>query len=263
MNLELTGKRALVCAASRGLGRACALGLLREGARVAICARNGDTLDRTAAELRAETGGEVRTDAVDLADAHAAAAYADRVLADWGGIDVLVNNAGGPPPGPFTAHADEAWRRAFEENFMSAVTLIRAVVPGMRERGWGRILTITSVAVKQPVDNLILSNAVRAGVTGLSRTLANELAPDGITVNCVCPGFHLTDRVQHLCETQAATAGTDIETVIRQFEARVPMRRIGDPQEFGDVVTFLASARASYITGQSVVVDGGVVAGLL
>lgn len=263
MDFGLRGKRALVGAASKGLGRACALGLAREGARVAICARHAEALERTAQEIGDETGAEVMPVPVDLSDAGAAQAFADQVIAAWGGVDVLVNNAGGPPPGPFVAHDDAAWRAAFELNFMSTVTLTRAVIPGMRDRHWGRVLTITSVAVKQPVDGLILSNAVRAGVTGLCRTLANELGPDGITVNCVCPGFHLTDRVRNLAQSLADAEGLAFEEAVQRFAAQVPLRRVAEPQEFGDVVTFLASERAGYITGQSILVDGGTARGLL
>lgn len=263
MDFGLLNKRALVCASSKGLGRACALGLAREGARVAICARDADTLKRTAGDIRTECDVEVIARSVDLADTGAATSFAEEVIAAWGGVDILVNNAGGPPPGPFIAHDDEAWHAAFNLNFMSTVALTRAVIPGMRTQHWGRVLTITSVAVKQPVDGLILSNAVRAGVTGLSRTLANELGADGITVNCVCPGFHLTDRIRSLAQSMAEGQGVDFDTALSRMAAQVPLGRVADPQEFGDVVTFLASERASYITGQSILVDGGTARALL
>lgn len=262
MDFGLTGKRAVVCAASKGLGRACALGLAREGARVAICARGAEALKDTAEMLRADCGVDVLAESVDLSSPENAAAFGERVIAAWGGVDILVNNAGGPPPGPFVAHDNDAWRDAFNLNFLSTAALIRTVIPGMRERTWGRILTITSIAVKEPVDNLILSNAIRAGVTGLSRTLANELGADGITVNCVCPGFHLTDRIRNLCQAIADSQEIPFDQALAQFARRVPLGRIGDPQEFGDVVTFLASERASYVSGQSIVVDGGTIRAL-
>ena len=183
--------------------------------------------------------------------------------AAYGRVDVLVTNTGGPPAGPFEAHSADVWRDAIRQNLESVLNLVRRVLPGMRERRWGRIVNVTSMAVKQPVDNLILSNSVRAAVTGFARTLANEVAAEGITVNNVMPGYHRTERIVHLAEHNAAAQGTTVEEVLGRFEREVPMRRMGEPREFAAMVAFLASERASYVTGTSVQVDGGWVRSLL
>jgi 3-oxoacyl-[acyl-carrier protein] reductase len=172
-------------------------------------------------------------------------------------VDILVTNAGGPPAGPFESHPASAWSDALRLNFESVVNMTRAVLPGMKERRWGRIINITSIAVKQPVDNLILSNSVRAAVTGFARTLANEVASYGVTVNNVMPGYTLTDRIANLAETNAGQRGTTTEAVIAGWESQIPMARLGTPEEFAAMVTFLASERASYTTGASIPVDGG------
>lgn len=263
MDLGLKDKVALVAAASKGLGRAAALELAREGARVVICARGRAALEATRESIVSETGAEVHAVAADVSETSGIALVGREAFDRFGRVDVLVNNAGGPPSGPFEAHPWSAWEDAVRLTLRSAVELTRLVLPGMRERKWGRILTVTSIAVKQPVDGLMLSNSIRAAVTGWSRTLANEVARDGITVNCVLPGFTRTDRVQHLNAAAAAREGVGVDEVQRRTEAQIPMRRLGEPREFGAMIAFLASERASYVTAQSIAVDGGWIKALL
>lgn len=262
MDLGLRGRVAFVAAASQGLGRAIAEELAREGARVALCARSA-RIEEVAAAIAAAHGGETLGVVADVsapADVERAVAAA---VARFGRVDVLVTNAGGPPPGPFESHTREAWARAVALNLDSVVNLVRAVLPGMKERRWGRILNVTSIAVKQPVDGLILSNAVRAAVTGFARTLANEVAPFGITVNNLMPGYTRTERLDALAAHNATTKGTSVEEAFGAWERQIPMGRVGEPAEFAALAAFLASERASYITAQSVAVDGGWIRSLL
>jgi 3-oxoacyl-[acyl-carrier protein] reductase len=263
MDLGLTGKVALVAAASKGLGRACAEEFAAEGARVVICARGAEALESTRAGITAQTRADVHAVAADLSTMEGIDTVVTEAQRRFGHVDILVNNAGGPPSGPFEQHPWEQWEKAVHLNLRSAVELTRRLLPGMRERRWGRIINVTSIAVKQPVDGLILSNSVRAAVTGWARTLANEVARDGITVNSVLPGYTRTDRVAQLNAARAATEGVPVEEIQRRTEAQIPMRRFGEPREFGAMVAFLASQRASYITAQSIVVDGGWVRTLL
>jgi len=263
MDLGLRGKTALVAAASRGLGRAVARELAAEGASVMMCARGAETLERARAEIAAATGSDVRAIVADLSDLEQITRVARETMEAFGRVDVLVTNAGGPPAGPFDAHGWDAWERAVNLTLRSAVELTRAVLRGMRERQWGRIINITSIAVKQPVDNLILSNSVRSAVTGLARTLANEVATDGITVNNILPGYTRTERVEELADANAKKEGVAPEAILARFEREIPMRRLGDVGEFAALAAFLASERASYITGQSIAVDGGWIRSLL
>ena len=263
MELGLTGKIALVAAASRGLGRAVAEELAREGAHLLICARGADALRETAESIRAASGVRVIEVVADLSDPADVARVAERALAEFGRVDVLVTNGGGPPAGPFETHSADAWQAAVRQTLMSVVELTRAVLPGMKERRWGRIINVTSIAVKQPVDNLILSNSVRAAVTGFARTLANEVAPFGITVNNVMPGYTRTQRVEELAERNASLKGTSPDAERAVWEGQIPMARLGESTEFAAMVTFLASERASYTTGASIPVDGGWIRGLL
>ena len=263
MDLGLRGKIALVAAASRGLGRASAEELAREGANLVICARGAEALSETARAIRAETGVKVSEVVADLSEASGVAKVAECALADFGRVDVLVTNGGGPPAGPFEHHSADAWAAAVRQNLYSVVELTRAMLPGMKERRWGRIINITSIAVKQPVDNLILSNSVRAAVTGFARTLANEVAPFGITVNNVMPGYTRTQRVEELAAKNAALRGTTPAEEIAVWEKQIPMARLGESAEFAAMVAFLASERASYTTGASIPVDGGWIRGLL
>ncbi len=262
MDLGLQGRTAFVAASSQGLGRAIAEALAAEGVRLALCARS-DRIERVANEIAAtyqvETMGVV-ADVSVLADVSRAVEMAAEA---FDAIDILVTNAGGPPPGPFESHTTEAWQHAVDLNLMSVVNLCRAVVPGMKERRWGRILNVTSIAVKQPVDGLILSNSVRAAVTGFARTLANEVAPFNITVNNLLPGYTRTERLVQLAENASTTKGIRVEEAYAAWERQIPMGRVGEPEEFAALAAFLASERAGYITAQNIAVDGGWIKGLV
>ena len=262
MDLGLRGKVAIVGGASRGLGRACAERLAREGASLTIVARGADALERTASEIAGAAGVEVLPVAVDQGRAEGIEAIVERTMARFGRIDVSVNNTGGPPPGEFATHDDAAWQAAFEGTLMSVVRLCRAVVPIMRQRGWGRIINDTSVTVKQPADRLLLSNVFRVGVVALSKTLAREVAADGITVNCVCPGAFDTDRLRAIFRRQAETTGRTTDEVRDEWINRIPIGRLQRPEELADLVAFLASDRAAAITGACLPVDGGMTRGL-
>ncbi len=263
MDLGLQGKVALVGGASRGLGRAVAQELAAEGCAVVLCSREATALQRAAAEIHEKTGAETCVAAANLSDATAVAEVVNTAMARFGGVDVLVTNTGGPPVGAFETHSPEAWRAAFAQNLDSVLNLTRRLLPGMKERGWGRIINVTSIAVKQPVDGLILSNSVRAAVTGFARTLANEVAPHGVTVNNVMPGYTRTERLVQLATHNAQARGVDVRDAYAQWEREIPMGRLGEPQELAGLVAFLASTRAAYITGASIAVDGGWIRSLL
>lgn len=263
MDLGLHDRVALVAASSKGLGRAIALELAREGAKVAISARSEPELGRARDAIVEETGSEVIAIPADVTDLDDIGRLVDRTREALGPIAVLVTNAGGPPPGPFETHDAEAWDRATKLTLRSVVELCRAVLPKMRAAGWGRILNVTSIAVKEPVDNLMLSNSLRAAVTGFARTLANEVAKDGITVNNLMPGYTRTDRLEQLAHAIAERDGITVDEAFGRWEAQTPMGRVGEPAEFAALAAFLASGRASYITGASIAVDGGCVRSLL
>jgi 3-oxoacyl-[acyl-carrier protein] reductase len=263
MNLGLTHKVALVAASSRGLGRAVAEELAAEGSHLVICSRREDAIRSAAAAIAENHNVDVIPITADLTLNGEAERVARAGIEHFGRVDVLVTNAGGPPAGPFETHDQQAWRNAVALNLESAIALIRGVLPGMKERKWGRIINITSIAVKQPVDNLILSNSVRAAVTGMARTLANEVAQHGITVNNVLPGYTRTERVEELAEYTASKSGISAADARAVWERQIPMGRLGEPREFAALVAFLASERASYITGTSITVDGGWVKSLL
>ncbi|HEX4682296.1 MAG TPA: SDR family oxidoreductase [Gemmatimonadaceae bacterium] len=263
MDLGLRGKTALVAAASRGLGRAAAHELAAEGATLLICARGEDALEEARKTIMRETGSTVHAVAADLSTAAGIERVAAAAQASLGQIDILVNNAGGPPAGPFENHAWDVWERAVNLTLRSTVELTRAVLPGMRVRKWGRVINVTSIAVKQPVENLMLSNSVRSAVTGFARTLANEVATDGVTVNNILPGYTRTERVEELADANASKEGVTRRDIVARFEREIPMRRLGEPREFAALAAFLASERASYITGQSIAVDGGWIRALL
>jgi 3-oxoacyl-[acyl-carrier protein] reductase len=261
--LGLRGKTALVAAASKGLGYAVARELAAEGATIVICARGKEALKEARDRIAAETGAKVYGIAADLSRYEDVKRVTATSLEKLGRVDVLINNNGGPPAGPFESHDWQTWQSAFDLTLRSAVEMTRAVLPGMKERRWGRIINITSMAAKQPVDNLMLSNSIRAAVHGFARTLANEVAEYGITVNNLLPGYTKTERVESLANATAKRDGIDATTVLSRFERDVPMRRIGEPEEFAAMATFLASERASYITAQSIAVDGGWIRGLM
>jgi 3-oxoacyl-[acyl-carrier protein] reductase len=262
MDLGLKGRTAFVAAASRGLGFAVADALAAEGVQVAMCARSAGIHDR-ARELADRHGVSTLGVVADVsvpADVTRAIAEAEQRFAQ---VDILVTNAGGPPAGAFESHSSEAWQKAIALNLDSVVNLTRAVLPGMKARRWGRILNVTSIAVKQPVDGLILSNSVRAAVTGFARTLANEVAPFNITVNNLLPGYTRTERLEDLAAHAVATKGVSREQAFAMWEQQIPMERVGEPREFAALAAFLASERAGYITAQNVAVDGGWLRGLL
>lgn len=263
MDLGLRGKVALVAASSKGLGRAVARELAAEGASVVMCARGGEALESARREIVDETGADILAVAADVSTTQGVEQVTRAALDRFGHVDILVINAGGPPAGTFEKHDWSAWQSAVDLTLRSAVELTRAVLPGMRERHWGRIVAVNSIAAKQPVDNLMLSNSIRAAVTGFLRTLANEVAPDGITVNTILPGYTRTERVTHLAEANAKKEGVDQKEILGRFEREIPMRRLGEPREFGALAAFLCSDRASYITAQSIAVDGGWIKGLL
>jgi 3-oxoacyl-[acyl-carrier protein] reductase len=251
VDLGLKDRRALVTAASKGLGRACAETLAAEGARVFISSRDPAAIESTAKAIKAAgwAAVDVSKDVEGLVE---------QSRAKLGGLDILVVNAGGPPPGTFESTPLESWEPAFRLTLMSAVRLVKASLPDLKKSGQGRIVFITSVSVRQPIATLALSNSLRAAVTGMAKTLARELAPEGITVNCLAPDTILTDRVRQL----AAGAGGDLEEELKRRAAATPMKRFGDPAEFGAACAFLCSRQAGYITGQTVGVDGGGLVGV-
>ncbi len=257
MNLGLEGKVALVAAASRGLGRAIATELAVEGASVSMCARDAALLARAQQDIEARTGRQPLAVTADVSRADDVARFVDATLARFGRVDVLVTNAGGPPAGLFESHTADAWESAFRLTLASAVELARRVLPGMKERKWGRIVNVTSIAVKQPVDYLILSNSLRAAVTGFARTLATEVAPFGITVNNVLPGYTRTERIDALAAARSTGEGITKQAAFADWERQIPAGRLGEPDELAALTAFLASERAAYITAQSIAVDGG------
>jgi 3-oxoacyl-[acyl-carrier protein] reductase len=257
MDLGLKGKVALVCGASQGLGRAVADELANEGASVSINSRNPDRLSAVCEEIRSRTDADVRQASGDLSKPGDIGRVVDETFKNFGKIDILVTNVGGPPPGTFDTLSREAWETATQSLLTSVLDLTRLVLPGMKERKWGRILNVTSIAAKQPVDNLILSNSIRAAVTGFAKTLADEVAIHGITVNNILPGYTLTERVGDLATSIAQKEGIEASEVQKRWEASIPMRRLGRTEEFAALAAFLVSERASYITGSSIAVDGG------
>ncbi|MCK8600228.1 SDR family oxidoreductase [Desulfoferrobacter suflitae] len=257
MDLGLQGKVAIIAGGSQGLGKAVAMEMVREGARVAIGALDDPELPKAVEEIGTVAGGEILGIPVDVTNAEDAKQFIRKAVEHYGTVDILVNNAGGPPSKTFLEIDDDLWNFGVRLNLMSTILMTREAVPIMMEKRWGRIVNMTSVAVKQPIDGLILSNTVRSGVIGLAKTLSNELAPYNITVNNVCPGYTMTERVRKLAIVTAEKQGTTPEAVIKGWESEVPMGRIGTPEEFAALVTFLASERASYITGASIQIDGG------
>ena len=264
MDLGLKGKVAIVLAASKGLGRASAAALAAEGAQVVIGARNEQVLRDAAEQMGRESGSQVLAVPTDVTKPDDLTAIVEAAVREFGQIDVLVYNAGGPPPGSFEMFNDAQWEAAFELSLLSVVRLIRLVLPHMRKQGSGRIINIVSTSVKQPIDNLLLSNAIRPGVIGLAKSLSIELAPENITINNVCPGRILTDRIRQVYQLDTKQQqGISEEEALKDAVQGIPMGRIGQPEELGALVAFLASEQAAYITGTTIQVDGGVTRSLL
>ncbi len=261
MDLGLKGRVAMVAAASKGLGKACALALAHEGSRVSICSRNAENLKDAVAEISAF--GEVKAFAADVSTLQGLERWHQATVDAIGEPDILVTNTGGPPVSRFLQLSDEQWQAGVESTLMNVVRLSRLVIPGMQQRRWGRIIHLTSLVAKQPVDELTISSTLRAGLSGLTKTMANQLGADNITVNAVLMGHILTDRQQHLADAVTQAQGITHEQYFEQKAAEIPLRRIGEPREVGEVVAFLASERASYVTGVSLQVDGGIIKGTM
>jgi 3-oxoacyl-[acyl-carrier protein] reductase len=253
MDLGIAGKRALVCAASKGLGRACAMALAREGVAVTITARGAEALERTAAEIRAATGAKVTAVAGDITTEAGRAA----ALAGCPEPDILVNNAGGPPPGDFRNWSREDWIKALDANMLTPIALIRSVVDGMIARRFGRIVNITSASVKSPIPTLGMSNGARAGLTGFVAGLARQVARHNVVINNLLPGPFLTDRLRSNAEAAARAAGRTVDEVLAERAKATPAGRVGDPEEFGFACAFLCSTRTGFIVGQNLLLDGG------
>ena len=257
MDLALRGKVALVEGSSRGLGYACARRLAEEGASVVLCARTKERVERAAEEIRTTTGAEILAVVADLGAPDGPEDFVRSVLERFGHVDILVHNTGGPPPGDFFAHDESAWQGAFELLLLSAIRTYRLVLPSMRKQGWGRIVNFTSVTVKEPWKDLILSHVFRTGLASLAKTLSSQLASEGILINNVCPGFFRTERSQNLLTRRSEESGRTLEQVTAEALSEVPMGRIGEPEELANLVAFLCSERASYLTGVTIQADGG------
>jgi len=262
MDLGLKNRVALVAASSQGLGLATAEAFAAEGCRVAMCARNQQTLTSGADKIRKQHNVDVLAEAFDVTDASAVSRFVATVAEKFGSVDICVTNAGGPPAKGFLAASLEDWQHAVEANFFSTVYFAREVIPHMQKKHWGRIITITSITTKQPVTDLVLSNAVRAAVVGLVKSLANEFGKDGILVNNVGPGFTATDRLKELAKARSSATGKSQQEIFEAWAADAPLKRLGEPRELAEAIVWLASDRASYITGQTLLVDGGMYKGL-
>jgi 3-oxoacyl-[acyl-carrier protein] reductase len=263
MDLGISGKSAFVSAASAGIGRAVASALASEGCRVAICGRRKDVLADAARRIGEDSGVEVVAVPGDLSVASEIAGMIETARGHLGPLDILVNNAGGPRPGRFDEVGIQDWEDAYCLNLRSAVLLCQEVLPDMKRRQWGRIVNLTSISVKQPIDGLVLSNSIRAGVAGLAKTLATECAPFNVLVNTVCPGYTLTERIEELARIRAAESGGSMEQMLETMGKSTPAGRIGTPGEIAALVAFLCSERAAYMTGTVIPVDGGLSKGLL
>jgi 3-oxoacyl-[acyl-carrier protein] reductase len=262
MDLGLKGRVAIVCAASQGLGKAAAAGFIHEGAHVVICARSRRALDATARELRTVGSGRVVAVVADLTRPRSISSLVRKTLREFGRIDILVTNAGGPPVAAFSTLDDEQWEKGIALNLMSTIRCIRAVLPHMQKRKWGRIINITSLSAKQPIPDLVISSTVRPGILGLSRVLATQHAHEGILINSVAPGYFMTARQKEISTKRAAEKNLTADQYLDRATADIPMRRYGDPEELANVIVFLGSERASYVTGATLSVDGGISKGL-
>ena len=262
MDMGFEGRVVIVAASSQGIGLATAEAFAAEGCRVAMCARNPDRLEAAAEKIRKQTRADVFARPIDVADPTAVHQYVEAVVEQFGGVDICVTNAGGPPAKGFLACSVDDWRTAVDRNFLSTVYFSREVIPHMQRKQWGRIITLTSITTKQPVSDLVLSNAVRAAVVGLVKSLSNEFGKDGILVNNVGPGYTRTDRLQELARTRSAAQGKGEDEIFAAWAADSAVERVAEPREVADTIVWLASERASYITGQTILVDGGAYKGL-
>jgi 3-oxoacyl-[acyl-carrier protein] reductase len=262
MDTGLKGRVALVAASSQGIGKATADAFAAEGCRIAMCSRDEQRLHASAEEIRSQRDAEVFAQAIDVTDPAGVAKFVSDVIGNFGGIDICITNAGGPPAKGFLETSLEDWHRAVAANFLSTVYFARAVIPHMLKQKWGRLITITSITTKQPVQDLVLSNAVRAAVVGLVKSLSNEFGKDGILVNNVGPGYTATDRLKHLAKVRSAATSSSEEDIFSAWASDAALQRVGEPQEVADAIVWLASERASYITGQTILVDGGAYRGL-
>lgn len=257
MDLGIKGKRALVCASSKGLGKAVALALAKEGAELFLCARTASDLKAAAEEIQASSPLPVRTYACDMSNAESRHELIAQLKAVWEGVDILIHNAGGPPPSTVQGTTTEAWQNGFDTNFLSIVHLNQTLLPYMKANQWGRIITVTSLSPMEPIPNMAVSNSIRAAVVAMMKTLSNEVAADNITVNCVAPGTIYTDRIESLVRSNVEKFGGTRDQVLVDYANAVPAGRLGTPEEYAAMVAFLCSAHASYITGNTVTVDGG------
>lgn len=262
MDLGIKDRVALVTASSRGLGKAVALQISREGAKVMICARGEERLHQTRDDIASETGGEVRAFVTDVTDRHQVKRMIDKITDEFGTVEILVCNAGGPPAGLVDDFAEDDYRKALELNLMTTVNLCYEVMPMMKKQRWGRIINMTSVSAKQPIKTLILSNTSRAGVLGFSKSISEQLGPYGITVNVICPGYTKTERIDELAQSYAKTGKGSVEDFYKSIEASIPLGRFAAPDEIASAVAFFASEKAAYITGVSLQIDGGYIKGL-
>ena len=257
MELGLKGKRALVCASSRGLGFACALGLAKEGCRLVIASRNQERIEEAADRIRRETGAHVHAVVANVEDHDVAQKLVQACIDEFGGLEIAIHNAGGPPAGGFAAIDESQWALAFELSLMSFVRVVRAAVPQMQQAGYGRLIAIASSSIRQPIPNLVLSNAMRMGVLGTAKTLSKELAMDNILVNVIAPGRISTERIDELDRADAEREGTTVDAIQKASVATIPIGRLGQPEELANLAVFLSSEAASYITGTAIQVDGG------
>ena len=259
MNLNLKNKNAIVCASSQGLGKAAALDLAEEGVNLAICSRDQDKINKVKEEIHQKINSEIKVIAlqVDLDSPDEIQAFYEQVENDLGPVDILVNNNGGPPPSTFEQLSDDDWQKAFNSTMMSCLRLSKLVIPNMKKNAWGRIINISSVSVKTPVNGLFLSNSLRMGVLGWAKALSDELAPHGVTVNTVCPGYTRTERVEAILETQSNSSGLKKEEIEKSIAENIPMKRVGEAEDLAGLITFLASEKADYMTGLAIQVDGG------
>ena len=257
MDFKLQNKTALVCASSEGLGKAAALELAKEGCNISMCARNSENLEKAAKEIRSHVDCTIITSVMDLNDKNSLKELVSKTVKDLGSIEILVNNAGGPPPGNFDSLNDEDWEKTFNLTLMSAVALSRLVLPDMKRSSWGRIINIQSRSVKSPVPGLFLSNSMRLAAVGWAKALSDEVAEYGITVNTVCPGETRTQRLINIFDNQAKVSGESSKNIEATINKSIPAKRIGEPEELAALIAFLASERSGFTTGTVIQVDGG------